>query len=36
MNEEENSIGYVVVSCSINEGYYFNNYYVFINRMNAE
>jgi hypothetical protein len=36
MNEEENSICYVVVSCSINEGYYFNNSYVFKNRMDAE
>jgi hypothetical protein len=36
MKEEENSICYVVVSCSINEGYYFNNSYVFKNRMDAE
>jgi len=27
---------YVVVSCSINEGYYFNNSYVFKNKMDAE
>jgi len=36
MNIEENSKCYVVVFCSINEGYYFNNSYVFKNRMDAE
>ena len=36
MNIEENSKCYVVVSCSMNEGYYFNNSYVFKNRMDAE
>lgn len=36
MNEELTLKCYVVVSCSINEGYYFNNSYVFKNRMDAE
>ena len=35
-NEELTPKCYVVVSCSINEGYYFNNSYVFRNRMDAE
>ena len=35
-NEELTPKCYVVVSCSINEGYYFNNSYVFKNRMDAE
>jgi len=35
-NNNEDCKCYVVVSCSINEGYYFNNSYVFKNRMDAE
>ena len=35
-NEELTPKCYVVVSCSINEGYYFDNSYVFKNRMDAE
>ena len=35
-NEELTPKCYVVVSCSMNEGYYFDNSYVFKNRMDAE
>jgi len=35
-NNNEDCKCYVVVSCSKNEGYYFNNSYVFKNRMDAE